>query len=72
MSKRRERREREVLKAFKAKFTHDNPQYVEEHGGQYVQCTACGFLTSVAELVSGGYDFDVLEDGDESCNRRTG
>lgn len=61
---------RDILRAFKATAgRHDNVAIVDEHGGRFVQCLACGALASVQTDGHGTPVIETMEDGDESCRR---
>lgn len=63
--------ERRTLREFRRDVGgHDNPQVVEEHGGRWVTCTACGAIWSVAFDGAGHPLFEDVEPGDGTCPTR--
>ncbi len=56
-----------LLQQFRVLYPeHEAPHVYDEHDQQWVVCSACGAMWSVVDT-SDGPDFDLLEDGDESC-----
>lgn len=65
--------QRRTLTAFRRNLDrherHEMPAVVEEHGGRFVTCSACGAIYSVAFDGAGHILFETIEPGDESCRQ---